>query len=94
MTESDDHKSKILATIKILREMFSNSPDKSQIKLNGDCDRCKRKMTIDIVPTSGGYGILGGVLIELTPDHCYRLMCPVCHTECNKKSEQQIVNGE
>ena len=87
MTETDDHKSKVLTTIKILREMFSVSPDKSQITLGGECEKCRREMTIDIVPTSGGFGILGGVLIELTRDHRYRLLCPVCHTESNKKSE-------
>jgi hypothetical protein len=88
MTDTDDHKSKMLTTIKILREMFSKSPDKSQITLSGECEKCKREMTIDIVPTSGGFGILGGVLIELTPDYCYRLLCPVCHTQSNKESEK------
>ena len=84
MTHTDDHKYKMLSMIKILRKMFLDSPDKSQIKLNGACQSCKKPMAIDIVPTSGGFGILGGVLTDLTPDRHYRLLCPVCHTNSKK----------
>jgi hypothetical protein len=81
MTNTDDPKCKMLSMIRILRKMFLDSPDKSQITLNGACQGCKRPMAIDIVPTPGGFGILGGVLTDLTPDRHYRLLCPVCHTK-------------
>ena len=70
--------------VRTLRKMFLNSPDKSRITLDGKCDCCERKMSIDIIPTSRGFGVLGGVLAELTQDQRYRLLCPVCHA----RSEQ------
>ena len=76
--------------------MFLNSPDKSQITLSGECEHCKKEVSIDIVPTSGGYGVLGGALIDLTPDQCYRLLCPVCHThsmQANPENERSKVKG-
>jgi len=60
--------------------MFLDSPDKSQITLNGVCQNCKKEMSVDIVPTPGGFGVLGGVLTHMTPDRHYRLLCPKCHT--------------
>jgi len=80
MTNTDDAKCKMLSMISVIRKMFLDSPDKSQITLNGECQSCKHPMSINIVPTPGGFGILGGVLTDLTPDRCYRLLCPVCHT--------------
>lgn len=80
MTNTDDAKCKMLSMIRVIRKMFLDSPDKSQITLKGECQSCKQPMSINIVPTPGGFGILGGVLTDLTPDRCYHLLCPVCHT--------------
>lgn len=66
--------------IRIIRKMFLDSPDKSQITLKGECQTCKKSLTIDIVPTPKGFGVMGGVLTDLTSDRCYRILCPVCHT--------------
>jgi hypothetical protein len=85
MTHTDDHKCKMFSMIRILRKMFLDSPDKSQITLNGECQNCKKEMSIDIVPTPGGFGVLGGVLTDMTPDRRYRLLCPKCHTKANQK---------
>ncbi len=71
--------------IRILRKMFLDSPDKSQIRLNGECQNCKKEMSVDIVPTPRGFGVLGGVLTDMTPDRRYRLLCPKCHTKANQK---------
>ena len=81
MTHTDDPKSKMLPMIRTLRKMFLNSPDKSQITLKGKCQTCNKEMAVDIVPTSGGFGVLGGVLTELTSESSYRLLCPKCHTQ-------------
>ena len=91
MPNTDDHKDKMLAAIKILRQMFLESHDKSQITLKGECQTCNKLIAIDIVPTPGGYGILGGVLTELTPERFYCLLCPACHTRLNQanKAENQ-----
>ncbi len=86
MTPIDDPKCKVLSTIRILRKMFLDSPDKSQMTLNGECQNCKKAMAVDIVPTSRGFGVMGGVLTELTPDRRYRLLCPKCHTKANQAS--------
>jgi hypothetical protein len=80
MTHTDDQKCRMLFMIKIIRKMFLDSPDKSQIKLEGECQSCKKPMAIDIVPTPGGFGIMGGVLTDITSDRHYRLLCPKCHT--------------
>ena len=89
MTHTDDRKSKVLDTIKIIRTMFLDSPDKSQITLKGECRICKKAMVIDIVPTPGGFDILGGVLTDLTPDRCCRLLCPVCHTNSKQANQAE-----
>ncbi len=73
---------------RILRKMFLDSSDKSQITLTGECQICKKSLAIDIIPTPGGFGVMGGVLTDLTPERHYRLLCPVCHT--NLKKNQQI----
>jgi hypothetical protein len=80
--------------IKILRKMFMDSPDKSQITLNGECQNCKKAMAVDIVPTPGGFGVLGGVLTDLTSDRCFRLLCPVCHTQSNQKNRTDQNDSE
>lgn len=79
MPSESDSSSSALIDIEILKQMFKNSDDKSRITLNGKCRDCGNMLTIDIVPTSGGFGILGGALIELKLDN-YTLLCPVCHT--------------
>ena len=73
--------------IKILRKMFLNSLDKSQITLKGECQICKKSLTIDIVPTPNGFGVMGGVLTDMTSDRHYRLMCPICHTNSNQNTK-------
>jgi Zn finger protein HypA/HybF involved in hydrogenase expression len=61
--------------------MFLDSSDKSQITLKGECQTCNRSLAIDIVPTPRGFGVMGGVLTDLTADRHFRLMCPICHTK-------------
>ena len=84
MTPTDNANGKMLSIIGILRKMFQDSPDKSQITLQGECQRCKKTLSVNIVPTPRGFGVLGGVLTDLTPDQSYRLLCPKCHTEDNQ----------
>jgi hypothetical protein len=74
--------------------MFMDSADKSQITLKGECQNCNKAMAIDIVPTPGGFGVLGGVLTDLTSDRCYRLLCPVCHTLSNQAKNSNQNNSE
>jgi hypothetical protein len=74
--------------IEILRKMFKANPGKSTIGLLDKCFVCGRKINVEITPTSGGFGLQGGVLIKHKPDK-YLAKCPACH-EANSKKD---VNG-
>ena len=61
----------------LIRLIFEAFPDKSLI-INGKCSDCKRLVTIDIVPTSQGFGLLGGAFVECSADK-YVIKCPDCY---------------
>jgi hypothetical protein len=53
----------MLINLHTLNEMFKDSPDKSQLSINGSCQTCGRNFTIEIHHHStGAYGLQGGVL--------------------------------
>jgi hypothetical protein len=58
--------------------MFAGSSDKSKIVLNDICSDCKKEVIIQITPTSGGFGFLGGALIENSAGGYYA-RCLICH---------------
>jgi hypothetical protein len=64
--------------IKILREMFETNPEKSKIVLKEKCSECGSYTIIEITPTSGGFGLRGGVLFKYSPDK-YTAKCPACY---------------
>lgn len=65
--------------INVLRKIFEANPDKSTITISGKCSSCNRKVIVDIKPTSGGYGLLGGMLVKCPPEK-YCITCPECHS--------------
>ena len=69
--------------IEILRKMFEANPEKSTIVLKDKCSDCGRETTIEITPTSGGFGLQGGILSKCPPDG-YLVKCPAC-CEANPK---------
>ena len=69
--------------IEILKEMFEANPGKSKIVLTEKCSDCGRETVIEITPTSGGFGLQGGVLTKCSPDG-YLAKCPDCD-EANGK---------
>lgn len=69
--------------IEILKKMFKTNPGKSTIGIVGTCSICGKKTNIEITPTSGGFGLQGGVLFKCKPDG-YLVKCPDCH-EANRK---------
>jgi hypothetical protein len=73
--------------IEILKKMFEANPGKSTIGLLDKCFVCGRKTNIEITPTSGGFGLQGGVLIKHKPDK-YLAKCPACH-EANPKIDDK-----
>lgn len=52
----------------LLRKIFEANPDKSTIIINGKCSDCGCAMVVEIVPTSGGYGLRGGILAKCSPE--------------------------
>jgi phage FluMu protein Com len=64
--------------IEILRKMFEAKPEKSIIVLKVKCSDCGRDVIINITPTSGGFGLQGGALLESSSDG-YFAKCPNCY---------------
>ena len=59
----------MLINLNTLDQMFEDIPDKSQLTVEGCCQSCGRNFTIEIHHhSSGGYGLLGGVLYEQDTD--------------------------
>jgi hypothetical protein len=53
----------MLIDLNTLNQMFKDRPDKSLLSYDGCCQSCGRNFTIEIHHhSSGGYGLLGGVL--------------------------------
>lgn len=69
----------------VLRKLFEANPEKSTIAINGKCSDCGRKVIVEIIPTSGGYGLLGGILAKCSPEK-YSITCPECY---KSKSEME-----
>jgi hypothetical protein len=72
--------------IEILRKIFEANPEKSTIVLKDTCSDCDCETTIEITPTSGGFGLRGGALFKCSPDR-YILKCPACYKETPKKND-------
>ena len=50
--------------VEILSKMFEANPEKSIIVLKDNCSDCGCETIIDITPSSGGFGLIGGVLFK------------------------------
>jgi len=48
--------------IEISKKMFEDNPEKSTIVLKENCSDCGCDTIIEITPTSGGFGVQGGIL--------------------------------
>jgi hypothetical protein len=73
--------------IDVLRKIFEANPGKSTIVVNGKCSDCGRKVIVEIKPTSGGYGLMGGVLVKCSPRR-YLTKCADCYKFNPKIIEQ------
>jgi hypothetical protein len=58
--------------------MFDSAPHQSTIVLEDICSICKKDVIIQITPTSGGFGLLGGMLFEKGTGGYYA-ECVVCY---------------
>ncbi len=50
-----------------LKELFETNPGKPKIILKSKCADCACQVAIEITITSGGFGLMGGVLLGVTP---------------------------
>ena len=70
----------------ILKKMFEANPEKSKIVLTEKCSDCGLETVIEITPTSGGFGLQGGMLFKTSPDG-YSAKCPAC-CQANEKEQK------
>ena len=81
--------------IEILKKMFEDNPEKSEIILIERCSDCGVDTTIEVTPTSSGFGLMGGVLFKSSKDK-YTAKCPTCYEkhfkiDDNQKSENKCI---
>jgi len=76
--------------IEVLKKIFEANPEKSTITIKGKCSDCGRKMMVEINPTSGGYGLQGGILVKDSHNK-YSIICPECY-EFNFKMNASSVS--
>ncbi len=69
--------------VEILKKIFKSNPENSTIVLKETCSDCRRKVVIEITPTSGGFGLQGGALYENTLGG-YTAQCPDCYKTHSK----------
>jgi len=68
--------------------MFESNPEKSIIPLKDKCSECGREITVNIIPTSGGFGLQGGALFKCSTDE-YLMKCPDCK-QVNPKIDDNL----
>ena len=67
-----------LITVKDLKKLFEDIPEKTNITFRGKCSDCGCEVIIEITPVAGGYGLQGGALFNRT-DGGYIAKCPDCY---------------
>ena len=69
--------------VEILKKIFEGKPEKSSIAIEGSCSDCGSETTIEVTATSGGFGLLGGVLFKCSPGG-YLMRCETCCSKTNR----------
>ena len=76
----------LIVSIEALNKIFDQHTDMEQHIHQGNCDDCGCAIKIEISKTSGGYGMLGGVLCEPSPQN----IVARC-TDCYEKTLESIL---
>ena len=75
---------KSIIKVESLNKLFERNNNPHTCTYRGKCQTCNSSMNIEISKTSGGYGLLGGVLYE--SDHeKYVALCNDCYKKFGKK---------
>jgi hypothetical protein len=77
----------------LLRTIFEAFPEKSTIVFKGKCSDCGGAAAIEIIPTSEGFGLLGGAFVECSTDN-YAPKCADCYKANGKTVEQYKANSD
>jgi hypothetical protein len=64
--------------IEILKKMFKDNPGKATLTFKGKCSVCGIEVLIEVIPTSGGFGLQGGALFQYAPN-VYIAKCSNCY---------------
>ena len=75
--------------IEMLRKMFLSNPEKSIIPFKGKCSECGREVTVNISPTSGGFGLQGGALFN-NLSNGYVLKCSDCFQATSRINDKLL----
>jgi hypothetical protein len=75
----------------LLRTIFEAFPEKSRIIFKGKCSDCGTDVIIEIIPTSEGFGLLGGAFVEWS-EKKYAAKCPGCYKINSKMIERYTAN--
>jgi hypothetical protein len=75
----------------LFRTIFEAFPEKSSIVFTGECSECGGAVTIEIFPTSGGFGLLGGALVEGSTEN-YAVKCRHCYKDDAEMIKQYKAN--
>ena len=78
---------------KLFRTIFEAFPEKSKITLTAKCSDCGDPIRIDVIPTSSGFGLLGGGFVECSGGK-YAAKCPDCYKVNSKMIEYYIANPD
>lgn len=76
----------------LLRSIFEAFPEKTSIFFEGKCFDCGDAVSIEIIPTSEGFGLLGGALVECSTDK-YTPKCTDCYKANGKMIEKAKANS-
>ena len=64
-------------TLDTLNKIFERNENSTTYTCEDKCDRCGCHVSVKIEKTSGGYGLLGGILCESDPGN-YLVLCVGC----------------
>ena len=78
---------------KLFRSIFEAFPEKSKITLTAKCSDCGISIIIDVIPTSTGFGLLGGAFVKCSSSR-YAAKCPDCYKINSKMVEYYPSNPD
>lgn len=66
-----------IVSLESLKRIFEQHKNPAAYTYQGHCGRCGCHVSVKIEETSGGYGLLGGILYESDPEN-YFVLCVRC----------------